>query len=814
MRILVAEDDDNSRVLQETLLSASGYEVTTAADGEQALALIQRDPPDLVLTDILMPKMDGYTLCKNIKDDPELKTIPVIFYTATYTDPRDEAYAKEIGASRFVVKPAEIEALLEIITEVITESRSIPPQRSENGPTASATADETYADVLTRKLHKKIQDLETEQRKRAETKSRYLRLVESLQGSYIFFTHDHNGVFTYISPSVKNVLGFSPPELMGHYSATLTEAPMNRITRNRTEAAIRGTHQNSFEAEVRHKSGSPRILEIEEYPIIDADGKVACVEGIAKDITERKLVEKELRHIKKDLEHAMRTARLGNWVWHIEEDRLWFSEEIHRMFDLDPGHTEDTKTLYWQAIHPEDRARVREATDRVLKGNSPLDMDYRIIMPDQSQRYVHEHSELFTDPVTQKPLRVSGTIQDITNRKQMEMENARLARQLLQTQKLEAIGTLASGIAHDFNNLLTPIMGFADILKSNLKDDEKNLRFVEKIINSADLAKDLVQQILAISRQNESKMQPVRLQSILKDDLKLLRASLPSTIAIDVDIAPQCRPVMADPTRLHQVVLNLCTNASHAMRSGGGTLSVSLAEIAPDPDGEKISSESPLESVVRLQIQDTGIGMDKRVLERVFDPYFTTKPKDEGTGLGLAVVRGIVSGHGGRIAVESAPGKGARFIIDLPACDAPAPLVNQSPSPALQSGTERILLVDDEIDILELEKEMLAMHGYRVTVFSDSHEALACFKQNTQQFDLVITDMTMPKLTGMELARQIHALNPQVPILVCSGYSDLIESGAVTSAGVYQCLAKPLNLISFVKSVRNALDHARTKSPL
>jgi PAS domain S-box-containing protein len=394
----------------------------------------------------------------------------------------------------------------------------------------------------------------------------------------------------------------------------------------------------------------------------------------------------------------------------------------------------------------------------------------------------------------------------ISLRRDVTRETA-LERQLRQSQKMEAIGTLAGGIAHDFNNILVPIIGFTEMTIIRLSSNEKAVEHLRNVLRAACRARDLVGQILMISRQREGQLQKVFVQPVLKEALKLLRASLPSTITIVQNIESSTGAVVADPTQIHQIVMNLCTNAFHAMRARGGTLQVSLQQVCVDPSQSAANTSEPEPgSYVQIAVSDTGIGMEQKVLERIFDPYFTTKPLGEGTGMGLAVVHGIVSSYGGRITINSRPGIGTDFYIYLPLADAAA-----SETPAVAAiealkGTEHILIVDDEDQVAEALKQILASLGYAVSSFTSSIEALQYFKANSALFDLVITDLTMPVMTGIDFARQVRAFRPGVPVIMCTGFTDDISPGDVTAAGIKRLLRKPILRKDIGAAVRDVLD--------
>ncbi len=386
---------------------------------------------------------------------------------------------------------------------------------------------------------------------------------------------------------------------------------------------------------------------------------------------------------------------------------------------------------------------------------------------------------------------------DITNRRMLEM-------QLRQAQKMEAIGTLAGGIAHDFNNILLAIFGYAELALMLLEKDSPLHRHLQNILIASDRAKNLVHQILAFSRQGEQEFRPIQVKTTVREALKLLRASLPTTIHIGSNI--QSNSVIAgDPTQIHQVLMNLCTNAGHAMHQSGGELSIDLSEETLDAEFTAIHQDVAPGLYVKLTVNDTGEGIPSEILPRIFEPFFTTKDKGKGSGWGLSVVHGIVKKHGGTVTVESELGKGSTFTVYLPVTEkqVPAPPIV---SPTNHRGTEHILFVDDDQTIVTIGIEMLTAKGYRVTSASGSREALSIFQSNPKQFDLVITDMTMPHMTGDHLAVEMMSLRPDIPVILCSGGDAIIHKKELFAAGVKAIVSKPFSIDSICQSIRKALD--------
>jgi len=416
---------------------------------------------------------------------------------------------------------------------------------------------------------------------------------------------------------------------------------------------------------------------------------------------------------------------------------------------------------------------------------------------EEALREAHEELERRVGERTAELLKLNEQLKrEIEERKQVE-------KQLRQAQKMEAIGTLAGGIAHDFNNILAVILGFTEIAL-NMPEDTRTQHWLKQVLKAGERAKELVQQILAFSRETEQERKPVRITPILKETLKLLSASLPATIEIREDVAAS-GTILGDPTQVHQVLMNLCTNAAYAMREEGGVLTVSQSDVELDVEAAARYPNLPPGSYLRLIVSDTGHGMDRAVMERIFDPYFTTKEPNEGTGLGLSVVHGIVQSYGGVITVDSEPGKGTSFHVVLPRIDREDTPKAETFAP-LPTGNERILFIDDEKMLVEMGQEMLESLGYDVVALTNSLEALETFRAQPDRFDLVITDQTMPHKTGAELARELLRIRPDIPIILCTGFSEIITEKQAEATGIRRFLMKPILRREMAQTIRDLLD--------
>ncbi len=393
---------------------------------------------------------------------------------------------------------------------------------------------------------------------------------------------------------------------------------------------------------------------------------------------------------------------------------------------------------------------------------------------------------------------------DVTELKKTGQEKDLLEQKLQQAQKMEAIGTLAGGIAHDFNNILSAILGYSELALYELPERSSVRTKLDAVLTAGNRAKDLVQQILAFSRQTDDEYKPVHLHLVVKEALRLLRASLPSTIEIIQNIDSQNDTVMANATQIHQVVMNLCTNAHHAMAENGGVLEVKLSAVMLDEKESGRYGDLQGGEYVELMVRDTGYGMHHDTIERIFEPYYTTKDKGVGTGLGLSVVHGIVKRHRGAIIVESELGTGSSFSVLFPKIEI-HDISDIEDHKRLRKGSERVLFVDDELALVDLGKQMLSVLGYRPECRTSSIEALEAFKADPNSFDLVITDLTMPNMTGDRLASELLAIRPDIPIILCTGFNEKMTDQKVRSIGIRELLLKPLVMRNVSQSIERVL---------
>ena len=389
-------------------------------------------------------------------------------------------------------------------------------------------------------------------------------------------------------------------------------------------------------------------------------------------------------------------------------------------------------------------------------------------------------------------------------------ERKRAEKELIHAHKMEAIGTLAGGIAHDFNNILTAVMGYAEIGIHKKDIDPAKLKYIfEQILQAGFRAKDLIRQILTFSSQRDQERVPARIGTIVKEALKLLRATLPKNIQIREIIRTETDVVLAVPTQIHQIIMNLCTNAAHAMRDTGGVIEVVLDICSQETLREVILDQSSGGRYLELIVRDTGSGIDPAIVNRIFDPFFSTKAPGEGTGMGLSVVHGIVNSHGGTIRVQSELGKGSTFYVFLPLAES-IEVAEAQPEEDIPKGSGHILFVDDEQSLVEVGNEMLQEIGYTVSIKTDAREALEEFRAQPDSFDLVITDKNMPVMTGFELAQEIVRIRPDIPLILCSGYHDEVDVDKARKLGFREIIVKPLSLRDMAETIKNVLSRHGT----
>ena len=609
---------------------------------------------------------------------------------------------------------------------------------------------------------------------------------------------DVEGRFLFVSPSYCRMFGKSESELLGQTFMPLVHEDDRESTAKAMEALNQPPHTAYMEQRAHTKDGW-RWLAWADTALVDDSGAVTAIIGVGRDVTDRKQAEAALKESRDLFDSFMEHLPALAFIKDRDGHYIYTNRAFGNLYNEPQGRRLGKTDM---ELWPEDVAQELMRNDRrVIDDDRIMNIVETTSVEDEMQYWQVSKFPLYKDG---EACYVGGVAIDISDHMKALEAKQELEFQLLQTQKMEAIGTLAGGIAHDFNNILSAIIGFTEMSLLDAAPGSGMIENLEKVLQAGERARDLVKQILTFSRQSQTDPKPIQLQPILKEAMKLLRASLPTTVKMDVIIEP-AGTVMADPTQVHQLIMNLCTNARDAMENIDGTLTVIMEPAVLRAEETARYARLIPGKYCKLTVCDTGQGIPSHILEKIFDPFFTTKSEGRGTGMGLAVVHGIVERIGGAITVDSRPGEGTCFIIFLPVID-DQPTDILPASLKVPGGTERILFVDDEVFQTDLGGQMLGRLGYQVSAHTRSVEALEAFRSDPDGYDLVITDMTMPEMTGDELARQMLAIRPGLPIILCTGYSERMTEDTAVELGIRGFVMKPVVIRELALLIRKVLD--------
>jgi len=683
MKILIVEDNHENLEMLDTFLKSHKYQTYCAINGVEAIGILETTAVDLIISDILMPEMDGYMLCKKVKSDARWADIPFIFYSATFTTRLDEIFAIKLGATKFVRKPMEPSSFLKIIQEIL-------------------------------------------------------------------------------------------------------------------QSRIDGT------------------LETAQYKFKD-DQDVSRVynQRIVKKL-EEKVSELEKSELK--LSNAMKIAKLGYWDYNVDEDMFTFDDHFYAIFHTTAekmgGYQIKPQQYAEQFLHPDDREIVANEMHKALETEDPnfsCQLEHRIIYADGGTGYITVR--YFTEKDNQgRTIRTFGANQDITDRKRMEAEKRVLENQLLQSQKMEAIGNLAGGVAHDFNNLLTIIQGHAQMLMMKYSENDPDYNDLQQIVNASSRAANLTRQLLLFSRKQAMEFKPIKLNDTISNLLKMLKRLIGENINIVTTLEKSPWTIEADEGNLEQVIVNLSVNARDAMQAGG-TLTIQTENLDFTEEDCQSIQYAKAGKFLRLSITDTGYGIPAELLEKVFDPFFTTKEVDKGTGLGLSVVYGIVKKHNGWVNVSSEIDRGTVFNLYFPKSDKTIlEEIDKTDSKYTYQGNgEKILVIEDEAEVLKFTSAMLRQNGYIPITALNATQALEQFKSEKGQIDLIISDVVLPDKNGLQIVEEILSKQADIPAIFCSGYTEEEIMELIKTNKKYRYIQKPYPIKMLLSEIYSALkEHGQT----
>jgi PAS domain S-box-containing protein len=622
-----------------------------------------------------------------------------------------------------------------------------------------------------------------------------------------YFTLSDDGIIREVNLTGASLLGEERSTLINQHFSMFLSREAHTTFVEFLRKVFEDTTKKTCEVMLAGNKDTPRYMHIEGTAVNAGKGQGWQCRVAVVDITEHKWSEEKLKESEQRFQEMAISIRGVFWLFDWDKRKaIYVSPAYEEIYGRPIKEVYDLTEEWDKNIHPDDRLFVNESFKQVFQKTGPegASIEYRIIRPDGEVRWISNRVYAVRDP-DGKIRHLTGFAADITDFKRSLDDKKCLEVQLAQAQKMEALGTLAGGVAHDFNNILTAIMGYTEIAKLNVAEPEKVRKNLDNLLKSSKRAKDLVSQILSFSRHAAGEHEILTLSYTVQESLNMLKATIPSNIEIKQKLDSHGK-VRADPSQINQMMMNLSINAAQAIGVSVGVLEVGLEEVSVD-EAVAFVLDVSTGRYLRLTVSDTGQGMPPEVMARIFEPYFTTKNKAGNSGLGLSIVHGIVKRHGGAITCQSKPGEGATFEIYLPEAIAEGEEeVTEPVKVEVPTGNEKILFVDDENALVEVAESLLGSLGYTVTALTSSIEALDLLRKDPDQFDLVVTDMTMPEMMGDKLAQKILEIRPDIPVIMYTGYSEYITEERAKSIGIRRFILKPFEIEDLAKNIRNELD--------